>query len=187
MSRGWVMQYKTTKEEQFDEIYRTYQNDVYKISLYYTNDEYTAQDITQNVFLRFYCHFENTKIESIRAYLLRSARNLSFNWLRDQKRGIKGEYIENIPEERVPQYNVEHEYIKEEQNRANKAFLDRVMTELQQENESWYDILNLIYCLEKSHEEVCDELDLTRDVLYSKIYRAKRWIRKKYEKEYEQL
>lgn len=181
------MQYKTTKEEKFNEIYRTYQNDVYKISLYYTKDEHMAQDISQNVFYQFYIHFDNVNSERICAYLLRSARNLSYNWLRDKKREVQGEFLENIPEENVAQHSVEEGYIREEQERANKEFIDQIMECLREENESWYDILNLIYCLEKSHEEVCDELNMTRDVLYSKIYRAKRWIRKKYEKEYENL
>lgn len=181
------MQYKTTKEEQFDEIYKTYRTDVYKISLYYTKDEHIAQDITQDVFYQFYCHFENVNSEYVHAYLLRASRNLSYNWLRDRKREGQGEYIENVPEEKVPRYSVENDYIKEEQNRSNKEFIDIIMEELREENESWYNILNWIYCLEKSHEEVCDELNVTRDVLYSKLYRAKRWIRKKYEKEYEEL
>ena len=180
------MQYKNTKEEQFDKIYRAYQSEVYKISLYYTKNEQAAQDITQNVFFQFYCHFENVNPDSIRAYLLRVARNLSFNWLRDYKRE-KWEYIENIPEEKTPGYRVEFGLLKEEQDAANRHFLSKVMEELRRENESWYHILNLIYCLEKSHEEVCDELNLTRDVLYSKLYRAKRWVRKKYEKEYMKL
>ena len=44
------MQENRTKEEIFEEIYQIYQHDVYKISLYYTKDEYIAQDIAQKAF-----------------------------------------------------------------------------------------------------------------------------------------
>lgn len=181
------MHCETTKEERFDAIYRAYQNDVYKISLYYTKDAYAAEDIAQQVFYKFYQHFENVNPERIRAYLLRSARNYSYNWLRDSKREVQGEFLENIPEEKQLQQGVEERYMWIERHKENRALANKIMERLRQENESWYDIITLIYCLEKSHEEVCDELDITRDVLYSKIYRAKRWIQKTYEEEYKSL
>lgn len=181
------MQYKTTKEEKFDDIYRTYQNDVYKISLYYTKDEYIAQDISQKVFFQFYLHFENVNMGSVRAYLLRAARNLSYNWLRDTKRELQGEDLENISEENAALHSVEDGYIREEQKRSHQEFLTSVMESLREENESWYNILHLIYGLEKDGDEAAEELGITREALYSKLYRAKRWIRKKFEKEYQEL
>lgn len=181
------MPYNAHKGEKFEEVYRTYRNDVYRTSLYYIKDPDVAQDITQNVFYYFYCHFDNVNPDSIRAYLLRSCRNLSYNWLRDNKRQVGGDYIDNMPEENIPQYSVEDQYIRQEQDVSNREFIGRIMEELREENPSWYHILNLIYCLEKSHEDVCDELNMTRDVLYSKLYRAKRWIRKKFENEYREL
>lgn len=180
------MQYKTTKEKEFDELYQTYRNDVYKISLYYTKDEHIAEDMTQNIFFQIYSHFENVRMDTVRPYLVRITRNICFNWLREHKKD-PSEYIDNVPEEGMLKSSLEEEYIKEEQENEEHSFIARIMEELREENESWYHILHLIYCLEKSHEDVCDELDLTRDVLYSKLYRAKRWIRKKYEKEYMEL
>lgn len=181
------MEHNKTKEEKFEEIYRTFQNDVYRISLYYTKDSHTAQDISQKVFYQFYLHFENVNIGSVRAYLIRSARNLSFNWIRDRKREVHGEYLDVIPEEDVPHYSSEDEYIKEEQERETKEFVGILMERLREENESWYNIVNLIYCMEKPHDEVAKELGMTREVLYNKLYRAKKWLRKKFEDEYKKL
>lgn len=179
------MEYERTKDEIFDEIYRTYQKDVYKISLYFTKDTYIAEDIAQKSFIKLYLHFEDVNLDCVRAYLFRTARNLSYNWLRDSQKEWRGEYLENIPEENVPQYSVEDQYIHREEQDRKREFIGKIMEELYEENESWYDILHLIYGLEKSHEQVAEELRITRDVLYSKLYRAKRWIRKKFENEYE--
>lgn len=178
------MQYKTRKEEKFEEIYRTFQNDVYKISLYYTKDADAAQDISQKVFYQFYLHFENVNPDSVRAYLIRSARNLSYNWLRDGKHELRNEYIDNIPEEDLPLYSAEDEYVRKEQESETKAFVGNIMESLREENESWYEVINSIFCMEKSHEEVAEELGITKDVLYSKLYRAKKWIRKNFADEY---
>lgn len=181
------MQDGMTKEEQFEEIYQTYSHDVYKVSLYFTKDEYIAQDIAQKVFYKLYLHFDNVNLDSVRSYLLRTARNMSYNWLRDMKREYQGEYIDNIPEESAILHSAEDEYIIDEKQREREQFVAKMMQQLWEENESWYDILNLIYCLEKSHEEVAEELGISRDVLYSKLYRAKRWVRKNFEKEYGEL
>jgi len=181
------MQKKSTKEEEFEVIYEKYRHDVYKLALYYTEDTYTAEDIAQKIFFKLYLHFENIRNkENIRAYLLKSARNLAYNWVRD-KHEYKGEYIDNIPEEDILLESAENLYVRNEQERRIQAFLAQILEEIAIENESWYDILNLIYCLGKTHEEAAAELGITMQVLYSKFYRAKRWIRKNYEKEFDEI
>ena len=148
------MEYNRIKEEKFEEIYQAFQNDVYRISLYYTKDTHTAQDITQKVFYQFYLRSENVNPDSVRAYLIRSARNLSYNWIRDTKREVDGEYLDVLPEENVPHYSTEDEYIRNEQKREKKEFVNFLMEQLREHNESWYDIVNLIYCMEKPHDVI---------------------------------
>lgn len=181
------MEHKRIKEARFDKIYRTFQNDVYKISLYYTKDEHIAQDIAQKVFYLLYLHFDNVNLDTVKAYLLRSARNLSYNWLRDAKRELQGEYLEVIPEDDIPYYCTEDEYIRDEQARKRKEFVGILLEQLREENESWYDIVNLIFCLEKPHDQVAKELGMTREMLYNRLYRAKKWLRKKFDDEYNEL
>lgn len=181
------MEYDETKEEEFEEIYRTYKDDIYRISLYYTKDEHIAQDISQNVFYQFYFHINDVKAECVRAYLIRSARNMSYNWLRSVSRDVGGEYLDTIPEENVPHYSTEEEYIRDEEKREIIEFTKELMERLREHNESWYDIVNLLYCLGKTREMVADELDISRELLYDKLYRAKQWLRKNFEDEYRNL
>ena len=51
---------------------------------------------------------------------------------------------------------------------------------LQEENKMWHDIIECIYFLEMPHDEVARLLDITKSVLYSKLYRAKKWFAKRY-------
>lgn len=181
------MQEHMTREEQFEQIYQTYQHEVYKISLYYTKDEYIAQDIAQKAFYKFYLHFDNVNLDSVRSYLLRIARNLSYNWLRDIDHETKGEYVDNIPEDSAVLHSAEDEYIIEEKKKERHEFASEIMQSLWEENESWYDILNLIYCLDKSYDEAAKDLGISKDVLNNKMYRAKRWIRKHFGEKYAEL
>ncbi len=180
------MQSRKSKEDKFEEIYRTYQHDVYKISVYYTKDEHIAQDIAQKAFYKLYLHFDNVNLDSVRAYLLRTARNLSYNWLRDSKQE-QGDYVDNIPEESAILHSTEDAYLLDEKQKEREVFAGEILQKVSEENESWYEILNLIYCLDKSHDDVARELGMSRDVLYNKLYRAKRWLRKYYGEAYLKL
>jgi len=186
-SKDGVARLEVMKKEKFEELYRTYQNLVYRVSLHYTKDTYAAEDVTQKVFYQFYTHFDNVNPDCVKAYLARSARNLALNYLRDRKREVHGDYLDVIGEEEAPLRSAEEIYISGENRRKKKEFVDSILERLREENESWYQIVNLIFCLEKPHDEVAKELGITRDVLYSKLYRAKKWMHKKFEQEFKDL
>lgn len=44
-----------------------------------------------------------------------------------------------------------------------------------------------LYCFGKSQQEAADQLGIAVEVLNSRLYRARQWIRKNYEKEYEEV
>ena len=179
------MQKKMMKEEEFEQIYEAHRHDVYKLALYFTQDEYTAEDIAQKIFYKLFLHFDNVRCkENILPYLLKMTRNMSYNWIRHRDFEYRGEYIDNMPEDRIVLESAEEHYLKKEKELRIREFWNRVLVEMVEENESWYNIITLIYCLGKTHEEVAEELDMTMQVLYSKFYRARRWIRKNYENEY---
>ena len=174
-----------TKEELFETIYREYYHDVYRISLYYTKNEHEAEDITQKVFYKLYQHLEYVKVEYVKGYLFRIARNLSYNWLRDTKREREGFGGNTVSRERCVLPDPEECLVYCEELRAKGDFFSVMMLRLQQENEMWYDILNFIYCLEMTHDDAAKVLGISKSVLYSKLYRAKKWLHKTYKEEYE--
>lgn len=181
------MDKRKSKEARFEEIYRTYQNDVYRISLYYVKDVHTAQDISQKVFYQFYLHFENVAENKIKPYLIRSTRNISYNWIRDHAYEVNGEHVDVVGDKETLLKSVEEDFVVGEEKREAKLLVGHIMEGLREENESWYHVMNLIFCMEKSHDEVARELGITKDVLYSKLYRAKKWIQKHFNEEYHKL
>ena len=67
---------ETIKEKQYEIIYRTYSNDIYKICLYYLRDEDEAMNITQQVFWNFYSRFQTVDEEQYFTCLVRNTMNL---------------------------------------------------------------------------------------------------------------
>ena len=70
---------KVMKWERYEQIYKKYANDVYKVCLHYSQDKQKAADDTERVFVEFYDEFENTATDEHFALLIRKAKNLTVN------------------------------------------------------------------------------------------------------------
>lgn len=73
------MEYKTTKEEEFNNIYKTYADTVYRVSLYMTRDEERARDVTIKTFVALYKNLEEVPEERVRAFLVCVAKDFAQN------------------------------------------------------------------------------------------------------------
>lgn len=180
------MKYKSTKDEIFDSIYRAYAGEIYKVCVFLTKDYDSAQDLAQQTFVKFYDRYEKVKPEYTYTYLIRIARNLFYNYQRITDREVSlDELLEEEEKNGMMTDSLEEEYFRKRERALETQLSRKILSNLREENESWYVILQGIYFENKSYEEISEELGITRDVLYSKIYRAKRWVRKRYEKEFD--
>ena len=174
------MGYVERNREKFETIYRACKDDVYKVCLYFTKDANVAQEMAQQTFFNFYKHIDQVEVERARGYLVRTARNLCFNYTRDQKH-------EELHEGTATIVSVEEIFFRNEHKKQKELFTKSILERLKVENEDWYTAVNLLYCLGKPHEVVADEMGISKDALYSLVYRAKKWIRKVYEEKYEEI
>ena len=174
------MGYIERNREKFEIIYRACKDDVYKVCLYFTKDANLAQEMAQQTFFNFYKHIDEIEVERARGYLVRTARNLCFNYKRDNK-------CEELSEGTAAIVSVEEIFFRKEHKKQKTLFTQSILERLKAENEDWYTAVNLLYCLGKPHEVVADEMGISKDALYSLVYRAKKWIRKTYEEKYEEI
>jgi RNA polymerase sigma-70 factor (ECF subfamily) len=85
----------------FDEAFTLYHRVVYRTARSVVRDEGLAEDVTQEVFLRFYRHRESVpEGELLRAWLLRVALNVARNTVRGHTRAAAREenYMREQPE-----------------------------------------------------------------------------------------
>ena len=181
------MYYKREKEERFETLYALHYVDLYRVVLYYTRDEHISKDIAQEAFFQLYLHLENVEDQKVRSYLLRIGRNMSLNWIRDNKHGTKHEFVENIAEDSKITHSVESEYFHKEKEKEEEEFFAQMLEQLRRENESWYEALILVYYLGKDSAIVARELGITTQALYSKLYRSKQWLRNQYQAKYDKI
>lgn len=65
--------------KQYEQLYRMYANDVYRLSLYLVQDENKAKKITQQAFANVYKKSSEIDKNSIRGQLLIEAKRLAKN------------------------------------------------------------------------------------------------------------
>lgn len=56
-----------------------------------------------------------------------------------------------------------------------------------EKNERWYDAIVLVYYMEMPQAKVAELMGIRLEVLHSLLHRAKKWIKKKYGTEYEEM
>lgn len=183
-----IVEYKSTKEEMFDSIYREHAEDVYRACLYMSKNEDLAQEMTQQAFVNYYERFEKTKPECIKAYLIQSAKNLIKNYYRDNKKIVENDEEGEMPEaESLVVEGVEEQYIEDETREIKRRLTDEILRDVKEYNEGWYNILYMLYFEDKSYTDIMSELNVEKDVMYSRIRRAKAWIQKKYKLQFENM
>ena len=179
---------KLTKEKEFERIYEMCKNEVYRVCRYLTTDDDLAQEIAQQAFVNFYERMDTLDMTYAKAYIIRSARNLMYNYYRDTKKEMKGDDEEEEAQASEPiMGSVEDQYFEEMRKNMVGKFTAELLTDLKENHTTWYEVIYMIFYLDMKHEEVADKLGLTKEVLYSRLHRAKIWIRKNYEKEYKKM
>lgn len=61
---------------------------------------------------------------------------------------------------------------------------ERILTELYERRKEWYDVVIDVCILEMSYEEAAKHLGITMEMLRARLFRARKYIRKKYGEEY---
>lgn len=76
-------------EDAFRELFDRYFDRVMQFMYGFTHDRSIAEDLTQELFIKLWCHRELLPgIQSLNAYVYRAARNITINALRTQGRSV---------------------------------------------------------------------------------------------------
>lgn len=165
-------------------LYQLYENEVYKTCLYFAKDEHIAKDMTQKTFFSIYEHYDNIQPGKMKPYLIRTAKNITMNFLRDFKRLKEGQ-IDDLNDEDLKVLSVEDVYIRDDGKRLARKLGNDIMKSLYEKNIDWYEVVLRSYYFDIPQEEIAKQMNVNVDVIYSRLYRAKQWIRKNYQKEYD--
>lgn len=176
-----------SKEERFRQTYEAYKKEVYKVAMYLVCDREQAQDMTQQAFYKYYINYEKVRNENPKAYLFQILRNLDVDNHRCQKQETFYNLEEVDREIAFSRPDVADEVFDGMECDAKKKLCSNILTRMYRENPTWYEALIEVYYYEKTLPEAAKTLGISLEILNNRLYRARKWIRKNYKKEYEKI
>lgn len=175
-----------TDKQDYDEIYEKYKNLVMKAAYKYLGNYTIAEDITQSTFLQLYMYIDKLEDINIEAWLYTTAKHLALNYNKKAEKEVLSETGEDpvIPD---LEDSAEDTYIEFLQKADRKKLHEEIFVALYRYNPRWYYAIRYVYYLEIPQSDVAEKMGMSLEVLHSLLYRARKWIRKKYDVEYEEF
>jgi len=148
----------------FTTLFERHKSQIYRFCLLMIGDEAVAKDVYQEVFLNFYRACRTGQVMyNVHGYLLTAARTRSLNALRTLRRTVSLEGMEE------PTYVVDAAAAD-----TNKHLREALASIPPQYREAFL----LCEFEGYSYEEISTQLNVTRDVVKNRIYRAKQALQK---------
>lgn len=161
----------------FRELVSRFERPIYLMAYGMLGSQHDAEEVTQEAFLAIYKNAHRFRPElSFSSWLYTIASNLCKNVLRARKRKFLSLDFEGAPE---PREREDSDPAKIVQNRATRSTISEALAALKPK----YSIVLLLrYGEGCSYEEIGDQLGLTLSAVDTRLYRAKKLLRKKLER-----
>lgn len=176
-----------TENCEFDEIYEAYKNLVLKAAYTYSGNYDIAEDIAQNTFLQLYIYYDNMNHSNVKSWLYTTAKNYALNYKKKANREILHEGIAEESFILKTVESAESEFLKGINELDRSELHGRIFAALLEKNPRWYEAISLVYFLEIPQAKVAEEMGIRIEVLHSILHRAKKWIKKTFDEEYDEL
>ena len=178
-----------TGNREFNEIYEKYKNLVLKAAYIYSGDYEASEDITQDTFMKLYIGYDKLRKDNIPSWLYTTAKNAALNLKKKQKREILD--CDRDEEERTAEEpaveSAEEEFLKNFSEDEARKLHRRIVEDMREHNPRWYDAMILVYYMELPQAKAAEMMGLSVQSLHAMLHRMKKWIRKKYGVEYEEM
>lgn len=170
------------KNKRFEEYFSKYKNLVIRMVMLKTNDYQMAQEICQQVFVSLYTNMDKVEPSLVKAWLIRCTQNAIVDHIRKAK--AKKEILADVAIAEAGNTLVEESLEIYDEKMENRELTGRIMREIREVNEIWYEAM-MLCCVESlSYEEAAAKLNVPVSVLRARVYRARTYIRKKFGDEY---
>ncbi len=162
-----------------DEMIDKYSKLVYKICYDMLINSFDAEDITQEVYISFYKHFdEYGKLQEneIKNILCKIALNKCKDVLKSKAKKIENMTTDNILslENYIMPNKMEDEILEKEKK-------ENIIKLIKDIKEPYGNILYLYYIKQNSLDEISENLGIKKQTLKMQIYRAKKLLKEKIE------
>ena len=171
------------KEQRFTQVYRRRKNLILRYAYSKTQDLEAAEEICQDVFLHYYEKIEQIQEDLVKAWLLLCAKRKCIDYWRKRQNRQESSVGVTAVLEVISENNLER--VVDHVIQENFAW--KILGELRQKNETWYQVIEAVCICEMEQEEAAASLGISVQVLRARLFRARKFIRQEYLKEYKDL
>lgn len=162
----------------FERVYYAKKELVFQTAMRYSDKHYhIAQEITQDVFLKLYSHFDTFDEDYLVPWLVAVTKNMALNYQKRARREVPDADIEVTVDLHIMDDSAEDYIFERIEEEERNLFGRSVLDELYKVNERWYEAVTMVYCMGRKQKDVAEELGISIEVLHSALYRARKWIR----------
>ncbi|WP_062497309.1 RNA polymerase sigma factor [Paenibacillus sp. 32O-W] len=159
------------------EIYRSFYKYVYKDIFFIIREHAATEDIIQESFLKAITQGpKTTHASNLASWVRQIARNTALDWLRKYKKKRQ-----EIDAESVNIIEQETAVSKEVENKLRNEMLHLAIQELTPEHRT---LLIMFYLEDKSYNEICSELRLSKQVVTQRMARARRKLQQHFSRKW---
>lgn len=175
-------------EISFEDIYKKYVNFALKTAMYYCGNQNLAEDIVQQTFAKLFVNYDTIRNkDAIGKWLITTIRHAAYSHGRKRKHEIPTEDKELKEYVNKGKTELEEIIFMEERRIQAKQLTDDLMEALYEHNPKWYDAVVKAYILEMPQKVIAEEMGIRLEAFQSMLFRAKKWIIKKYETQYRKI
>ena len=181
MEELWIVQASNGDLGAFNQLVLKHQDAAYHHALAMLNDEWRAEDVTQDSLLKAFQNIHGFRGGSFRAWLMRIVTNTAYDWLRQSARRPsqplfpKDEHGEEVE---TPYWIADPNTLVEDavERNENEEFLYRTLDELQ---DIYRDIITLIDIQGFDYLEAAQALNVPVGTVKSRLARARLQMKEK--------
>lgn len=170
-----ILVFDTEEEkDKFIALYETYGKTIYYTLMRFQLDEYTIEDLSQDIYIKLAEHLDDIDITNYKRtqnYIITVTRNYCLNYLRGHNR--KQEELSEDMSLLTDSENDIEEYI------INKEQIARLSEEINKLDDIYKSVLELKYVNGFRDEEIASFLKVKKKVVEMRLYRAKKILREK--------
>lgn len=160
-------------EQAFRWLIETYRNYLFQVIYSILQHEIDAEDVAQEVFVQIYLSLPSYQEKGLKTWMTRIAINKAIDFKRKRQRN-KEELMDSMeeiyPNVDVDTHNLDSLFLKERK--------EIIAHRLDQLPPNYRVIIHAYYMEEKSYQEIAKEQGIKVKTVESKLYRARKWIRK---------
>lgn len=172
------------EKELFTQNFYKYNHLVRTIVFEKTGNAAVAEEICQQVFMKYYENMDHMNDEMTRPWLILTTKNAVCDYFRKQR--VRKDACSEKPFKDMEVVCSDNtEYLVERV--ANIQLTQKIMTELYEYNHNWYEVVELICVRGISYEEAAQHLNVSEEMLRARLSRARKFIRQKYGEEYREI